>query len=308
MAEPLPFGSPARPSAWALAGQFFLIPLGIVAVCASLYAFIRFISSAEDRTPSDWVRMVRESGRHARTHAAHQLAISLKESPEAAKEPGLAGQILDAYEQVAKDGVLPKDEQAAILCTLVQCVGLTRDATAVGRLGTLLDDAPDDSVRTCCMDAMGAIQDARAGDTLVRFLDDASPLLRKYAVFNLAALCDPSRLDAIKGKLHLDEAIDVRWNAAIGLAIFHGDASGADVIRTMLDNDTMTRSTRNDADPELGRRNKHHAMRMAIVAAASLRDASMGPALDALQKTEAVDLSVREAARGALREIQGGAK
>lgn len=305
MAESLPVEAGPRPSSWVLAGQFFLIPLGIVTVCASVYGLAVFLAGAETTTPTEWVRMVRESGKHGREYAAHQLAVALQRDAEAARQPGLADRILDALDQVSKDGVLVGQELSRIQCALVLCVGLTRDRGAVSRLAEVIDATTDDVVKSYCMDAMGAIQDPRAGERLVPFLDDRSALLRKCAVFNLAALRDPSRLDAIRAKLGPDEDVDVRWNAAIGLAIFHGDASGLDVVRGMLDSETMARCTRNDQDPEQAKRNQEHAMRMACVAAGALKDSSLGAPLEALSKDMSVDLSVREAAREVLRGLGG---
>lgn len=302
-----PNGAPPS-SFWVKAGQLFLIPAGLVAVCVSLAAFMGWMTSGEERSAKEWVTMIRNKGANSRGFAAHQLAVVLQADPKAALEPGLAAAILDAYDQISTDGVLKGEKKSDLQRTLINCVAMTKDTSVTDRITEILDSDENVVVRAACMDVLGTVRGPDAVEALAGYVDDTDPGLRKHAVLNLASALDPDaprfaeRVEAIRKRLTEDPSVEVAWNAAIGLAWFLGDPSGADTLHRMLDRAYMDRYTFGETRTKEAL--AEHAIISACRAAARLDDPSF---LIPLKKLADDDRSilVRQEARRAIKEIEG---
>jgi hypothetical protein len=286
-----------EPSLWLKAGQLFLIPAGIVAVAVSLYLFVGWMTSHEEHTAIEWVTMIRTEGRRSRSYAAAQLSALLQKKPGAGAEQGLASAILDAFDQISRDNVLQGEDLVNLKSTLIRCVAATRDVSVEPRVVKALQEDADVRVRAACMEVLGTLRGPLAAGALAPYVSDADPALRKYAVFNLAATGERARIELIKSRLG-DPVTEVAWNAAVGLAWFHKDASGADLLRQMLDRESVDRYTSGE-QREL---NAQHTLRMACRAAAALGDPSFEAPLSKLERDRSPD--VRQDARTALEEIR----
>lgn len=288
------------PSIWVKAGQLFLIPAGIGAVCFFLYWFISWLTHEEEFSAPQLVSMIRTEGVRSRGFAAHQLSLLLQTDPAAAAEPGLAFLILDAYDQVSRDGLMQGEALAGLQYVLIHCVSHTRDARAVPRVVEVLDSDVSALVKTACMDVLGVLRGPEAAAAMARYIEDADPALRKFAVLNLAATGESGYADRLRARLE-DDVTEVTWNAAIGLGWYHRDPAGAPVLRQMLDRSYIDQYT--FGDPKQKEQRAEHAIMMACRAVAALNDATFVPSLEALANDDR-SMLVREDARRALAELK----
>ena len=124
------------------------------------------------------------------------------------------------------------------------------------------------------------------------------------AVYALGALPGDAPLAALRKALG-DEAPDVRWNAAIGLAR-HGNHEGVGVLRQMLDRSyveqTVTREVRLDADVDP----VADVIIGGLRALAALKDGSLRASIEQLSQQDP-SMKVRQAAFEALKVIGSSA-
>lgn len=285
---------------WVRAGQLFLIPAGLVAVCLALWLFIGWLLSTPEMTPGELVTAIRSEGARSRAFYAHQLAVTLQKDEKAARAPGLAREILRAYEQVARDEVVQGDELLHLKRTLINCVAPTKDPAAVPTLLSILESAPEAAVKAACMDVLGALRGPAAAGALSAYLDHSDAGLRKHAVLNLAATGEPGVAERVRPLLE-DTELEVAWNAAVGLAWYLNDPAGAPLLRQMLDRTYIDRYT---FGPEAADEERHaeHALQMACRAAASLNLKEFVPLLEALAAQDR-SWAVRDDAARAIQEI-----
>ena len=250
--------------------------------------------------PPDLVSMIRTEGVRSRGFATHQLSLLLQTDPAAAATPGLAILILDAYDQVSRDGLMKGEDLTHLQYTLIHCVSHTRDRNAVSRVVEVLHSEVDALVRTACMDVLGVLRGPEAAEAMGRYLEDPEPALRKFAVLNIAATGEPGYAERLRARLE-DTNLEVVWNAAIGLGWYHKDSASAPVVRQMLDRSYIDKYT--FGGPEEKERHAEHAIMMACRAAAALDDASFVGPLEKLANDDRSHL-VREDARKALAELK----
>lgn len=296
----------------ALAVQFFLIPLAVVAVIGVVYLGFRSMV-ADARGARDYLAEVQNGGTDRRWPAAYELS-RLMDDPKVRADPSLAPALIKAFEQA-------KDDDPRIRRYLALAIGrldppLPADAIEV--LSRSLDD-PDrvaaqdwmsrltgwsDSdlgeVRISTIWALGASGDPRVAARLLPFYQSPDAGIRKMVVYALGALPGDAQIDTLRAALQ-DAAPDVRWNAAVGLAR-HGDRQGAGVIRQMIDRDyvehVVTREVRQDQDMDP----IADVMISGLRAAAVLKDGAMREPIAALSQQDR-SMRVRQAALEALKAI-----
>jgi HEAT repeat protein len=177
-------------------------------------------------------------------------------------------------------------------------------ALALGRLGNraavpaLLtaarpstDGESDAETRIYSIWSLGALADPAAVPVLVELARDEDAGLRKSALHSLGAFPEAEARAALAAGLE-DAVEDVRWNAALGLAL-QKDPRAAPILGQMLDREHLAKVT--GLRPEQAQ----EALLSAIAGAAVLGDPALRPALDKLRADDP-DLKVREAARKAL--------
>ena len=299
----------------ALAVQFFLIPLAVVAVIGAVYLGFRSMV-VDTRDAREYLAEVQNGGTDRRWPAAYELS-RLMDDPKVRADRSLAPALVSAFEQA-------KDDDPRIRQYLALAIGRLDPplpAAAIDVLSRSLDepdrvetpginawvsrltgwsDADLGEARISTIWALGASGDPRVAARLQPFYQSPDAGVRKIVVYALGALPGDAQLETLHAALE-DAAPDVRWNAAVGLAR-HGDRDGAGVIRQMLDRDyveqTVTRDVRQDVDMDP----IADVMISGLRAAAALNDETLRESIALLSQQDR-SMKVRQAAIEALKTI-----
>ena len=208
---------------------------------------------------------------------------------------------------------------------LARCLALLGDEKAVPVILKALKEERNPETMAAFMDALGGLRAPESAEALINLLDHPSTVVRKYAAFNLAVVAAPkprqgkgespakpdptakpeppavpAAIPHLQRKLK-DPREEVRWNAALGLAVFLADPSGKEVLFQMLDRANLEKVIGSDKKEANVAELVKHAMRQACLAASCLKDASFKDALGRLDKDP--DSDVRAAARMALETL-----
>jgi HEAT repeat protein len=285
--------------------QFFLVPLGIVAACVLVYTLFAYIL-VNPRSARDWLNDLKAGGPNTRYHAALQLSQSIRRMD--VPDTRLTPEILALFKVApTEEGTGPLAHEFNMRAYLASCLGSLKDPSASE---ALLEAARTDSnleTRMSCLEALGAIKDRSTIPGLVKLLDDADGVVRKYAALNVGAVAaeakDGSVVEPLK-KLLSDPLPDVGWNAALALGYFLGDPSGNDTLKNMLDRTYLAGRIRRE-DPKAERLIAQVQIN-ACNAAAKLKEKAFLPALQRLTDDKAEpDSDVRFIAHKAIASIQG---
>jgi len=270
--------------------QFFLFPLGIVAVCVAVFVIFGLIAG-ESRSARDYLAEIRSGSANRRWQAAFELSKVLQSGKDPALgDPRLAAEALTLFQESVKDD--PKVRRYLALA-----LGRLGDKKAVPALReaakepTAHAETADPETRIYAIWSLGALGDESALPDLMALAADEDAGLRKAATHALGAFDVPAAREALRAALS-DAAEDVRWNAALALGQ-RGDAAAVPVLLQMLDRahlDTVSGLT-----PE----QREDAMLQAVAGAASVRQPETRAALERLRDSDP-NLKVREAARRAL--------
>ncbi len=312
------------PSIFVRAGQFFVVPLVIVTACVAVYAFFQYMVS-EPNAARDLIGEIRTGGAVARKHAAHQLVQVVTDQYRRDQlDATLVEPLLSLFNDLPANEA-PADpvtqglvgEGPSMRAILARCLSYFRDARAVEPILRAMKDERSSDTLAAYIDALGGIGAAEAAPALIKLLDHPSTVVKKYATFNLAAVAAPRKRGDSSDGTGVPEAVphllrklkdpgerdEVRWNAALGLAIFLKDPSGRDVLLQLLDRAHLERVIGADRKERNVAELVAHAMINACAAAGELRDASFKPSLE--RAKEDPDSNVRAAARRALTMIDG---
>jgi HEAT repeat protein len=276
----------------ALAVQFFLIPLAVVAVAVVVYMGFRSIV-ADARSPQDYLTEIRRGGSDRRWPAAYELS-RLMADPKVRADRTLAPALIKAFQQSTGDPQVRR-----YLALAIGRLDPPLPPDAVADLSNALDD-PDSQTRISVIWALGSSRDPAVVARLMPLYSapDGDAGIRKMVVYALGALPGTAQIDTLRTALQ-DAAPDVRWNAAVALAR-HGNRDGVPVLRQMLDRayveQAVTRDVRQDDDQDP----IADVMISGLRAAATLRDESLRPSVTTLSEHDR-SLRVREAALEALK-------
>jgi HEAT repeat protein len=278
----------------ALAVQFFLIPLAVVAVAVGVYVGFRSLL-ADSRTAQDYLVEVQVGGSNRRWPAAYELSRQMAD-PKVRADKTLAPALVKAFENATGDAQVRR-----YLALAIGRLDPPLPAEAVADLTTALDDA-DSETRISVIWALGSSGDAAVVPRLVPLYtaQTSDPGIRKMVVYALGALPGEEQMPTLRTALR-DDTADVRWNAAIALAR-KGSREGSGVLRQMLDRayveQAVTREVRQDSDVDP----VADVIVSGLRAAATLKDESLKPAVTALSQNDK-SLKVRDAALEALKVI-----
>jgi HEAT repeat protein len=276
----------------ALAVQFFLIPLAVVAVAASVYVGFRSLL-ADARTPQDYLQEVQMGGSNRRWPAAYELS-RLMADPKVRADKTLAPALLKAFQNAQGDPQVRR-----YLALAIGRLDPPLPPEAITALTAALEDA-DSETRISVIWALGSSGDQAVVPRLIPLYtaQDADAGIRKMVVYALGALPGDGQTTTLRTALE-DVAPDVRWNAAVALSR-KGNRDGVPVLKQMLDRDyverTVTRDVRQDADQDP----VADVMISGLRAAATLKDESLKPSVTALSRTDR-SMKVRDAALEALK-------
>ena len=296
----------------ALAVQFFLIPLAVVAVVGVVYLGFRSMV-VDARGAQDYLAEVQNGGTDRRWPAAYELS-RLMDDPKVRADRSLAPALVKAFEQA-------KDDDPRIRRYLALAIGRLDPplpAAAIDALSKALDE-PDrvatqdwisrltgwsDSdlgeVRISTIWALGASGDPRVADRLTPFYQSPDAGVRKMVVYALGALPGDAQLETLRAALQ-DAEPDVRWNAAVGLAR-HGDHQGAGVIRQMIDRDYVEHVVKREVRQDLDLDPIADVMISGLRAAAALKDDTFREPIALLSQQDR-SMKVRQAALEALKKV-----
>src|SRR4029453_17103068 len=276
----------------ALAVQFFLIPLVVVAITGSVYVGFRSML-ADDRTAQDYLAEIRNGGASRRWPAAYELS-RLMSDPKVRADKSLAPALVKAFQESAGD-----QQVRRYLALAIGRLDPPLPPDAVADLTHALDD-PDSETRISVIWALGSSGDEAVVSKLVPLYtaQDADAGIRKMVVYALGALPGDAQVTTLRTAVQ-DAVADVRWNAAVALAR-HGSHEGVVVLKQMLDRQyveqTVTRDVRVDSDQDP----VADVMISGLRAAAALKDETLRPAVTNLSQQDK-SLKVRQAAIEALK-------
>ena len=299
----------------ALAVQFFLIPLAVVAVTAAVYLGFRSLL-VDNRGPQEFLAEVQNGGSDRRWPAAYELS-RMMDDPAVRADRTLGPALVSAFERAKDDDPrirrylalaigrldppLPPHAIDVLSSSLAEPVPVAgpESSSWLSRL-TGWSDADRSEVRISTIWALGASGDPHVVASLEPLYQSTDPGIRKMVVYALGALPGEGQLPTLRAALQ-DAVPDVRWNAAIGLAR-HGDREGAGVIRQMLDREyvqqTVTREVRQDTDMDP----IADVLISGLRAAAALKDETLREPIAALSQQDR-SMKVRQAALDALKAM-----
>jgi HEAT repeat protein len=278
----------------ALAVQFFLIPLAVVAVTVSIYVGFRSLL-ADARTPQDYLAEVQNGGSDRRWPAAYELS-RLMADPKVRADRTLAPSLVRAFQQSKDDAQVRR-----YLALAIGRLDPPMPADAVAQLTQALDDS-DSETRISVIWALGSSGDPAVVPRLVPLYtaptSDAG--IRKIVIYALGALPGDTQVDTLRTGLQ-DPTPDVRWNAAVALAR-HGNRDGVTVLKEMLDRSYVEHAVKRDVRQDEDQDPIAEVMIGGLRAAATLKDESLRPAVATLSQNDR-SMRVREAALEALKVI-----
>src|SRR3954466_7418614 len=278
----------------ALAVQFFLIPLAVVAIAVSVYVGFRSLL-ADSRSPQDYLREVQMGGSNRRWPAAYELS-RLMSNPKVRADKTLAPALVKAFQESKSD---PEVRRYLALASGRLHPPLPPDAVA--DLTHALDD-PDSQTRISVIWALGSSGDEAVVARLIPIYNapDVDGGIRKMVVYALGALPGDTQVDTLRTALQ-DSTPDVRWNAAVALAR-HGRSEGATVLREMVDRAYVERTVKRDVRQDDDQDPIADVMISGIRAGAAIKDPSIKPAIETLSQQDR-SMKVRQAALDALKVI-----
>ena len=275
----------------ALAVQFFLVPLTVVAVTAGVYLGFRSLLS-DERTPQEYLMEIQRGGSDRRWPAAYELSRQMAD-PQVRADRTLAAALVKAFLQSEGDPQVRR-----YLALAIGRLDPPLPADAIAGLTQALDD-PDSETRISVIWALGSSGDPAVVPRLLPMYAAAAgdAGVRKMVVYALGALPGDAQLDTLRTALN-DGVHDVRWNAAVALAR-HGNGEGVPILRQMLDRAYVEQSVTMTARQDEDRDPIADVMISGLRAAATLKNESLRPAVTSLSQNDR-SLKVREAALQAL--------
>jgi HEAT repeat protein len=276
----------------ALAVQFFLIPLIVVAIAVSVYVGFRSLLT-DDRSAQDYLAEIRNGGSDRRWPAAYELS-RLMADPKVRADRTLAPALVKAFEESKGD-----QQVRRYLALAIGRLDPPMPADAVTSLTHALDD-PDGETRISVIWALGSSGDPAVLDHLIPLYQsqDGDAGIRKMVVYALGALPGDAQIDTLRTALG-DSAPDVRWNAAVALAR-HNRAEGIAVLRQMLDRGYVEQTVKRDVRQDQDQDPIADVMISGLRAVAALKDSSLKPLVSTISQQDR-SMKVRQAALEALK-------
>jgi len=278
----------------ALAVQFFLIPLAVVAITIAVYIGFRSLL-ADARSPQDYLVEIQRGGADRRWPAAYELS-RLMADPKVRADRTLAPALVKAFQESKGDAQVRR-----YLALAIGRLDPPLPSDAIADLTHALDD-PDSETRISVIWALGSSGDPAVVPRLIPLFTapDVDAGIRKMVVYALGALPGDTQIPTLRTALQ-DSVADVRWNAAVALAR-HGNHDGVEVIKQMLDRPFVERTVKRDVRQDTDEDPVADVMISGLRAAAALKDESLKPSVTVLSQGDR-SLKVRQAAIEALKMI-----
>jgi HEAT repeat protein len=296
----------------ALAVQFFLIPLVVVAVTAGVYLGFRAML-VDSRGAHDYLAEIQNGGTDRRWPAAYELS-RLMDDPAVRADRSLGPALVTAFERAKDDDPRIRRYLALAIGRLeppwppnaveVLSQGLAEPEPVASQdwMARLTGWSASDlgEVRISTIWALGASGDPGVAARLQPLFQSPDAGIRKMVVYALGALPGDTSLVTLHLALE-DPAPDVRWNAAVALAR-HGDRQGAGVIRQMIDRAHVEQIVKRDVRQDGNFDPIADVMISGLRAAAALKDETLREPIASLSQQDR-SMRVRQAALEALKAI-----
>jgi HEAT repeat protein len=279
----------------ALAVQFFLIPLGVIAVAVAVYAGFRMMV-ADARTPQDYLAEVRSGGSNRRWPAAYELSRLMADRKVRASDPGLADALVQAFEN-------SKTDDPRVRRYLALAIGRLDPPLPANARQALLDALgdPDSETTIDVIWALGATGDPTVVPRVQEMYASADPGIRKISVYALGALPGDAQLVTLRAALN-DPTPDVQWNAAVALARHHSHEA-VPVLKRMLDRPYVETAVKPVVSQDENTDPAGDVMISSLRAVAALKEQSLlEPVTEISQRDRS--LRVREAALETLKALK----
>src|SRR5919106_127980 len=166
--QPVPRGPLA--AAPALAVQFFLIPLSVVAVTAAIYIGFRSLL-ADDRTAQDYLIEIRTGGDNRRWPAAYELSRLMADPEVRAADKTLVPGLIQAFDE-SKSGDARVRRYLALALGRIDAPAPPR---AVELLTQALDDSFDSETQLNAIWALGSLKERSAVPRLEQLYESQDP-------------------------------------------------------------------------------------------------------------------------------------
>ena len=296
----------------ALAVQFFLIPLAVVAITVSVYVGFRSLL-ADNRGPKDYLAEVQNGGSDRRWPAAYELS-RLMDDPKVRADRSLGPALVGAFERAKEDD--PRIRRYLALAIGRLDPPMSREAIAA--LSASLDEetrpANQDwvsrftgwsttdigEVRISAIWALGASGDPAVAARLQPLYASPDAGIRKMVVYSLGALPGDTQVTTLRTALQ-DEMPDVRWNAAVALSR-HANHEGVPVLRQMLDRSYVEQTVKREVRQDVDQDPIADVMISGLRAAATLKDEQLRVTIERLSENDR-SMKVRQSALEALKVL-----
>ena len=278
--------------------RFFVVPLVLVGASVGVFALLGAVVNREPAGLHEIVRTIAEGGKNARWQAAQELSNMVHRGDiDLRADESATAAIAEAVERCRASGDDPR-----VIQFLAQVLGRAHPGVARPALESALSDGNPD-VRIFALGALAELGQPASVDAVVPRLKDLDPSVRAVAAFALPYLLEkgeaahPGARDSVAAALG-DPEVEVRWNAALGLARL-GDPAGADVIWGMIHRGHVRRNLRADepaaaggllsaggTDPDSAANREERVVLNGLSAVYRLRDRSMLPGVRELAQAD----------------------
>jgi hypothetical protein len=279
----------------ALAVQFFLIPLSVVAVTAAIYLGFRSML-ADDRTAQDYLVEIRTGGDNRRWPAAYELSRLMADPKVRASDQTLVPGLVQAFDE-SKGGDPRVRRYLALALGRIDPPAPPR---VVELLTGALDETADSETQINAIWALGSLREDSSVPRLEGMYQSQDSGIRKMVVYALGAIPRGGSSPVLETALN-DPVPDVQWNAAVALAR-HGRREGVPVLRQMLDREYLEKSVSGQVEADADLDPAGAVMISGLQAAAALREQSLREPVAAISRDDR-NLKVRQAALEALKVI-----
>ena len=272
----------------------FVFPMLIAVTMAVLLSGIVLITH-EEETPESLITAIKTGAPSKRWQKAFELSNELNREGGMIRSAGIMNEVI----HILNDKEHYDAKTRAYMAMALGRFGKPEAESALRKALRETDDAEDPKLALFLMWSIGNFKNSEAAGDVVRFLESKHDDLRKTAAYVLGVLGDKKLIPALERALE-DSIIDVRWNAALGLARL-GDDSGGEILLEMLDRNRL-RETYQMNEPEIER-----AMVNAAKGLGLIRYPRALSTLQSMSKTDP-NLKVRQAALDALKvsSLRGG--
>ena len=266
---------------WKMVIPFAVLPLLIVS--ASVAIFFLFGKLAQNQLgPHDYLQELKSASGHKRWQAAFELSGYLARQDIGAEKKEFEREILSLLKS-------SRGEEATFRRYLLVALAQVGSEASLPALIEIVRETPESETRIYGLLALARIGSPEAAQIVADELKSEDAGIRKTAAFALGFVGNSRDIPKLENLLE-DSTVDVRWNAALGLARL-GSPSGSHELLRLIDVEQLRQET-----PNLRESERNEIMLSAVNAIGRLKLKSAREKVSELAKVSA-DTRLRTAAR-----------